>query len=303
MRSDCPFNAAGYLSGLATIGTPEPHASGRFSVLRRPVPGTPWHDGMGPWPYLWVDGPADLDALCDDFRHLLTLTVVLQPGYVPPARMHQAVLLKTHFVYNPQLPAPALSRRTQARLRQCQETAQFSEVAGREERLEMVGIYRRLMARRSLVGSYVDLPPEHFESIADLPGGVFFKVADASGTGAMACAAHFGGMLQVLHMASTDEGLRWNASYLLMAGMQEYARDHGLKMLTGGMPDAAASSLSRFKERWANDRAPVYMLRIVNQPERYAALCAGAPEGTNFFPAYRAPAARHVTASAELEMA
>jgi len=280
---------------------PVPHASGRFSLLSRTVPGTSWQDGVGPWPYLWIDGPDMLDALRDDFGHLLTVTVVLQPGYQPPAGMKEARLLKTHFVYDPRLPAPELSRRSFARLEECRKRARFVEVLGRAERLEFANLYRRLMDRRGLVGSYVDLPLAHFESIADLPGSVFFKVADAAGTGAMACAAQFGDMLQVLHMASTDEGLRWNASYLLMAGMQGFARDNGVKLLTGGMPDAAASSLGTFKTRWANDRLPVYMLQIVNQPERYAALCKDAPEGTTFFPAYRTPGFRPAATLSQCE--
>jgi len=294
----CPFNTAAYVSGLTSIGTLEPHGSGRFSLLSRAVAGTPWQDGVGPWPYLWIDGPDMLDALRDDFRHFVTVTAVLQPGYVPPAGMTGARLFKEHFVYDPGLPTPALSRRSRDRLAACRERARFVEVTRREDRLEMVSLYRRLVERRGLGGSYVDLPVAHFESIADLACSVFFKVADADGTGAMACGARFGDMLQVLHMASTDEGLRWNASYLLMAGMQDYARDHGIKLLTGGMPDAAASSLGTFKTRWANDRMPVYMLQIVNQPERYAALCADVPAGTAFFPAYRTPGLRpEVTAS------
>lgn len=289
---NCPFNTVDYVSGLTSIGVPVPHASGRFSLLSRTVAGTSWQDVAGPWPYLWVDGPEVLDALRDDFRHFLTVTVVFQPGYLPPAGMNEARLFKMHLVYDPRLPAPALSRRSFSRLEACRESASFMEVLGREERLEMANLYRRLVDRRGLRGSYVDFPLAHFESIADLPGSVFFKVADAAGTGAMACATQFGDMLQVLHMASTDEGLRWNASYLLMAGMQGFARDNGVRLLTGGMPDGAATGLDIFKARWANDRLPVHMLRIVNQPERYAALCKDVPSGITFFPAYRTPGLR-----------
>lgn len=298
----CPFNTAAYVAGLTSIGTPASHVSGRFSLLSRTVAGTSWQDGVGPWPYLWVDGPDMLDALRDDFRHFLTVTVVLQPGYLPPASLKEAQLFKTHFVYDPRLPAPELSRRSFDRLAECRARARFVEVLGRGEKLEMVNLYRRLLDRRDLRGSYVDFPLAHFESIADLPGSVFFKVADAAGTGAMACAARFGDMLQVLHMASTDEGLRWNASYLLMAGMQSFACEKRVKLLTGGMPDAAPSSLGTFKTRWANDRLPVYMLQIVNQPERYADLCKDVPEGTTFFPAYRMPGLRPEATPSCLEL-
>jgi hypothetical protein len=283
----CPFNTPAYAAGLGHLGAVEMHAAGRFPVLRRRVPGTSLWDGVGPWPYLWVDSPSDLDALREDFRHLVTLTVVTQPGYVPRARSGEAVFLKQHFVYDPALPAPVLSRRARARLRRCEAAGTFEVVPRGEAWPAMTEAYAGLVRRRRLTGSLFDMPDDHFEAIAHLDESVFFRVRDASGTGAMACGVVFGGLLQILHTATTENGLTWNASYLLMHSLQTYSRGSGVRLLLGGMPDSGTDGLRIFKERWVNSFAPVYLLRIVNDPARYAALCSGAAAGVSFFPAYR----------------
>jgi hypothetical protein len=131
------------------------------------------------------------------------------------------------------------------------------------------------------------MPGGHFEAIADLDKSVLFRVRDAAGTGAMACGVVFGGLLQILHTATTESGLTWNASYLLMHGLQTFSRELGVRLLLGGMPESGTDGLRIFKARWVNSHAPVYLLRIVNDPARYAALCSGASADASFFPAYR----------------
>ncbi len=285
----CPFNTETYAGALTNIGTPEIHPGRRLFVLRRPIGQTALFDGVGPWPYLWIDGRGDIDALHEGYRHLVTLAVVTQPGHVPQVPGDGATLLKQHFVYDPSLPPPALSTRTRLRLRQSEAVGAFEAVNDRASRLAMVDIYDGLKRRRRLEGGFFDYPRRHFEIIADLPGSVFFRTANAAGTGAMACGVLYGDMLQILHTAISADGLRWNASYLLMYGLQAFARDRGVRLLTGGMPDSGSDGLRIFKQRWANSFAPVYLLRIVNDPERYRALSAPRATPTPYFPAYRAP--------------
>jgi hypothetical protein len=289
MPQPCPFNSVFYTSGLSSIGAPEPHHSGRLSLLRRPIEGTALFDGMGSWPYQWIDGPEDIDCLYEDFRHLVSVTVVTQPGYVPRGRGEDAVLLKQHYVYDPALPAPALSARAQARLNRCADIATFECATDSARCARMTEMYEQLMIRRGLRGSYVDFPARHFEVIDTLPCGLFFQVRGDVGVGAMCCGVRFGDMLQILHTASSPEGLRWDASYLLMAGLQAYARENGVRLLTGGMPSGGSEGLRIFKQRWSNRFEPAYLLRIVNNPAQYAALSAANASATSFFPAYRAP--------------
>ena len=284
----CPFNGIGYVAGLANIGVPDQQAGSPVVLLRRPIVGTGLSDGMGPWPYAWIGNDDDITALRACFSHLVSVTTVTQPGYEPPAALVDAVPLKQHYVYDPSLPTPEHSRRARLRLRRCEEQARFEIVSDRPGRLEMVPLYERLKLRRRFGGSFMDFAAAHFESIAALDTARFFRVVDDVGTGAMACGVLFGDMLQILHITTTEHGLGWNASYLLMHGLQGFARDSGVRLFTGGMPDSGSAGLRVFKERWANDLAPVYLLRIVNDPARYAELGAGR-QPTTFFPAYRAP--------------
>ena len=303
MDRSCPFHSDLYASGLDRLGEVRRGARSGFPIFQRPIPGTDRADGVGPWPYMWVGGPQDIAALREDFRDLVTIAAVTQPGYVPCGAAASASLLKVHFVYDPRRPAPELSRRSRLRLARCEDRATFDPVESFEGRMRMADIHARLIGRRGLRGSYVDFPREHFAAIAGLDAAAFFEVRDAQGIGAMACGVVFAGMLQVLHMASTDEGLHWNASYLLMAGLQRYVRTHGLRLLTGGMPDAGTAGLQRFKQRWANHAEPVYLLRIVNDEAAYADLCGRGAAAADFFPAYRAPSAARAAAPSEPQYA
>lgn len=289
----CPFNTRPYAAGLSNIGDVEMDPAGRFPVLRRPIAGTAFWDGAGPWPYLWIEDASDIEALCQDFRHLVTVTVVTQPGYLPRGLLSRgrgidAVFFKEHFVYDPDLPAQSLSQRARARLRRCEAVGSFEIVRSLPERMAMAPLYEALKRRRGLLGGFFDKGPAHFRAIAGLSESIFFRVTRASGIGAMACGVIFGGMLQILHMAASEDGLGWDASYLLMHGLQTFAREQRLWLLTGGLPAGAAEGLRIFKARWANRFEPVHLLRIVNQPSVYAGLCAGRPP-SGYFPAYRAP--------------
>ncbi len=100
----CPFNTEFYARGLSNIGEVEMDPTFRIPVLRRPIAGTTLSDGVGPWPYLWIENDSDIEKLYVSFRHLVTLSVVTQPGYIPKAQGGDAKLLKQHYVYDPSLP-------------------------------------------------------------------------------------------------------------------------------------------------------------------------------------------------------
>ncbi|UIN34046.1 hypothetical protein [Methylobacterium oryzae] len=282
----CPFNTEVYAKALPNLGEVEMDPTFQLPVLRRRIPGTAYSDGVGPWPYLWIESDADIEKLYVGFRHLVTLSIVTQPGHVPKAKGDDAKFLKQHYVYDPGLPRRPLSRRARERLSRCEAHAAFEVVSNEHQRMEMVGLYEGLKHRRGLTGGLFDHGRRYFENISELNNGIFFRVLNNQGLGAMACGVEFAGILQILHTVISEHGLRWNASYLLMHGLQDYARAHRLRLLTGGMPDAGADGLRIFKERWANSFAPVYLLRIVNDRPRYAELCAG-KDGDGYFPAYR----------------
>ncbi len=254
-------------------------------MLSRPTPRGNQVDGIGSWPYLWLDDCGET-ALRRDYLDLVTVTAVSQPGYVPHERREDVTLLKHHYGYDPALPRPPLSARSQRRLDECRSSAVFEQVEDPDERMSLFPLYRALVRRRRLAGGFFDFPRTHFEVLADAPAVLIYRVRLDTRVGAMACAVPVGDRLQVLHTVPTEDGLTWNASYLLMAGLQDVADQRGVPVLFGGLPDNASDGLRTFKERWSNVTEPVYLFRIVNDPEAYERLCRGIVH-RDFFPAYR----------------
>jgi len=279
-----PFNRIEYAATLPRMGRPEAAPDGGFFVLSRPIPGTDLRDGVGPWPYTWISGAGDIDAMHQAFPHLVTLTVVTQPGYVPD---RGTAPFKHHRVFDPARPVPALSPRARQRLARCERQASFTIVRGERERMEIAGVYASLKRRRGLEGGFFDFAPDHFAALAKMREAMFFKVSRGAETGAMACGVRFGDILQMLHMPNSEAGLKWNASYLMMHGLQQLARAEGVRVMFGGLPRGASAGLDVFKARWSNGLLPVHMLRIVNDRRRYAGLCADLAVRDDYFPAYR----------------
>ena len=289
-QNDCPFNAPPYLSGLTHLGSTVSHPTHPISILKRLIPGTSCYDGVGAWPYICINGPDDLEALANGFPDMLTITAVTQPGYVPPDETKNSlVLFKQHYAYDPRLPLKALSTRTVARLKQCEKTTAFHMVTDTARHLRMAHLYNRLKIRRDLTNAYLDFPLSHFEQIAALKSSIFFEVTHPDGIGAIACGVIWGDVLQMLHMACSDDGLKWNASYRLMAGLQAFSKNQNIRLLTGGMPAGGSKGLDVFKSRWSNTMVPVYLLRIINDQKQYSALCAQVGSDQTYFPAYRGP--------------
>ena len=110
----CLFNSVEYAKGLSHLGVPRTHEGSGITVLSRPTPDGGHVDGIGPWPYLWLDEAGE-QALRRDFGELVTVAAVSQPGYIPQADS-DATLLKHHFGYDPALPRPKLSNRSRRRL-------------------------------------------------------------------------------------------------------------------------------------------------------------------------------------------
>ena len=283
----CPFNSAAYLSALAHLGSVQTRTRAPFPILKRPVQATQHFDGLGAWPFVCVDRDEELKALVEAFGDLITLTLVTQPGYRPRGARGNALRFKDHFIFDPSRPYPPLSKRTREHLRRAAKNFEFGVAGSRDEALAIVPLYAELKRRRGLEGGFFDFPDAHFKTLAALPDSVFFQVRDAHGPAGMACGVVFGDWLQVLHIAVSDAGLRQDAGYLLMQGMLDVAVKERRQLALGGLPRQGDQGLKRFKLRWSNLTAPVYLSRFVNDPGTYAELCRGR-EQERYFPAYRA---------------
>lgn len=286
----CPFSSIDYLQGLSNLGVVDQHPQLPFAVLRRTIPGTNNIDGIGPWPYRWILNDSDVEVFKEGFRHLVTLCVVTHPGWETSSKLAGNISiqpLKDHFVFDPAKPTPLLSKRAINRLKMADEHGEFEVVNSPEEQLVIAGLYEQLKLRRKLSGGFFDMTATHFESISRLPGALFFRVKDSNGIGAMACGVIINHFLQILHIVPTEHGLTWNASYLMMYGLQDYVRKQGLILLTGGMPAGGSNGLSIFKNRWSNAFLPVKMLCIVNDQKTANKLADKLGNNSNYFPNYR----------------
>lgn len=290
MPVSCPFSSIDYLRGLSNIGVVDQHSELPFAVLKRKIQDTCLMDGIGPWPYRWISNESDVEVFREGFPHLVTLTVVTHPGWEPStslARKLNIQRLKDHYVFDPGKNTPILSRRGINRLKEAEHRGNFEVISSCDEKLIIADLYEQLKLRRNLIGGFFDMPMHHFASIARLPGSVFFRVRDSYELGAMACGVIINHFLQILHIVPTAYGLTWNASYLMMYGLQEYVRQHNLILLTGGMPASGSSGLHIFKNRWANDFLSVNMLCIVNDQTTTDKLAANYGSHSNYFPNYR----------------
>jgi hypothetical protein len=269
-RHFCPFNSHAYLSCLTHLGEVDTRPSAPSAVLRRPIPGSPRFDGLGPWPYMWLERPQQIAELSEAHSDRVTLTAVTQPGFRPTGAATDAIYFKDHYLYDPSLGFPILSKRTREHQRRAEQVYTFDIPADPHERLAIVAVFEELKRRRGLAGGFFDFPRAHFERVAHLESAVFFRVSDANAAAGIACGVMFDGMIHLLHIAIPDDGLRKDASYMLMGEVLEFARERRLLLALGGLPNSAGEGVRRFKARWSNRRAPVHLLRLVNdgQPTR-----------------------------------
>ena len=285
----CPFNSRSYVASLSHLGEVAWRPSSPAAIIRRPVPRSDAFDGLGPWPYLWVNDPSDVETLRDAFADFLTLTFVTQPGFRPHSQDSDALHLKDHFIYDPALPFPEFSKRTLKHLRRSAESWEFDVVTGFEDRLVLQTLYDGLKERRGLAGGFFDFANVHFETLARMKEAVFFSARDQAGVEAVVCAIAFGEWIVMFHNAATERGLRSDVSYFLMNAILAFAKRENKKLILGGIPRGANDGLSRFKARWSNRSEPVFLHRIVNDRAAYNKLVRW-DQSSGYFPAYRSAA-------------
>jgi hypothetical protein len=284
-----PLNSLEYASGLTHLGRAVARAGSPSAILVRKIPKSILEDGMGPWPYTWINARSELISLQQIYHELVTITLVTQPGYIPVLEETDAIYLKDHFLYDPTLPHPTFRKRTRKHLRRASGEWEFELTSRHEDGILMYVIYQDLKRRRSLSGGFFDFPRSHFERLATLRGALFFRASDQFGVAAMACSVEHAGWIQMIHFVISDRGLRSDVAYFLMEEILNYAKSEMKIVNLGGTPSGFAHGVERFKARWSNRREPVFLHRIVNSPETYEEL-ASTTKSHNYFPSYRSPA-------------
>lgn len=284
------FNRLDYAECFGHLGRVRSTPTSPLSVIVRSIGSTGYADGMLAPPYGWLDAD-DLTDLANTHPDLVTITGVLAPG-LEPGRGAPTRRYKEHFVLDPDLPPPALSKRTRAHIRRGEKRWRIDPSTPPTAR-EVSLVFGQMIARRSLGATQHGHPDEHFEQLLQIDGVTALGVHDGTQWGSIAVVASGPDGAHVLHAVTSDLGLRTDAGPVLMSHLTREHRAAGTPLFIGGVPDHDPGGMTRFKRRWSNTTRPVHLITIVNRPEVSHLLCGPNDEAAAFFPAYRAaPATR-----------
>lgn len=290
-----------YARSLDEFGEPvELPRSGGW-ILKRPIPGTPYLDGMGCYPIFacqdWSGLKKDLDQL---ESQLVSLSLVTDPfGHYT----HQELLLsfrdvakpyKEHFVVDLKQPRAefvashhkrnALKALQNVRIEVCMNPIQFLD--------EWCTLYDNLIERHRIKG-IATFSHRSFVGQLSLPGMIAFRATTGEKTVGMILWV-VQNKIAYYHLgAYSPEGYELKASFALFWKLLEYFQYSGLDWLSlgagAGVQGDENDGLSRFKRGWATGtRMSFFCGRIFDAGKYNEIIPAHRITDTNYFPVYRA---------------
>jgi hypothetical protein len=296
-----PAGAAGYthpayLASLAHIGTPVRLPSSGGWVLQRSIPGTEWHDCIGPYPlFLCGDWPAlrdDLAALAGEGA--VSVTIVPDPfgtystnllastfDVVREVKRRSIVNLQENFevAMSPQHRRRAARALERIRVDRCTEPHEYADA--------WVECYRAFAATRG-IGGPAAFPARSLIDQLSVPGMRMYRAAsDEAALGFslwMIDGAHAYGHLA----AYTEYGREAGVAYAFYASVLADLQESGISQVDLGAGLDAGDGLERWKEGWTRLSLPSMICGAMLRPSEYASLSLARGAGdTSYFPAYR----------------
>ncbi len=258
------------------------------AILIQAIAGYPYCDGRLPWPYVALPEMGEL-LIKAEFPDLVSITGVIAPSSTCPsstAADHELVPFKPHFIFDPSVGSIILSKKSASNLRKGRRVWWAADANSSEGWEAFDDIYRQFIGDHRLTGGFYDFGDDHFPRLSGICSMRLFGVRSSTAWGAMACGAHHGKELHLMHIRVTEQGYRSFASYVLMDEVTRYCEANGLALFLGGLRHGADDGLLRFKRRWTNRTLPAWLLKIVVRPAVYDHL---AIPGNPFFPGYRLP--------------
>ncbi len=292
------YGHPGYPDALAEFGTPVALSRSGGWFLRRRIPGSPWSDGISPYPYLachdWSSLATDLSALDDD---LVSLTATPCPfgdytlDDLKCAFPDWLVHFKDHFVADLSIPVARFASRHHLKLAERSLrglTVEFTEHPA-QHLDEWVTVFEHTKQRFGISGIRA-FSRESFAKQFALPG-VVMSLARRDGR-AIAVHVHvLHGDVAYAHVAAaTPEARTLNASYAL------YLED--IRCLSarvrwidwGGSAGIgrADSGLTAFKRGWSTETRPAFIGGRILHAKRYRELTRSlSKDAEQYFPPYR----------------
>lgn len=290
-----PYDLPAYAAALDHIGRPHRIDGWHATMLHRAIPGTDGcRDAMGPWPYSSAPQPGTLAGAFRQSRDaaIVTLRAVLRPDQPPSCEAlrrdgFELIPLKEHFVFDPALDVPERGSRTRRNLRQAQRVWHVEPVALADHWQAIGGWHDALVARRRF-GGITALRREHFRAISGIEGFQSLGAFDRDGLGAMLVVCLTRASVHFHLIAGTDRAYRTAGFYALYeAAIRLWAGPRALYL--GGAPEGpGGDGIARFKCRFANRRASVWMLTATPDPQACEQLLTTlGPSRPGWFPPYR----------------
>jgi len=288
-----------YAESLAEFGTPVFLPASQGWILRRQIPGTPYHDAMGCYPLFtcrdWSRLETDLASIGTD---LVSLALVADPfGDYEDAGLKRCFTtvfpFKEHFIVDLSLPVTTsisahhryYGRKAQraVRVELCPDPTRFLD--------EWLVLYENLKARQGIRG-IAEFSKRAFEVQMQVPGAVMFRGV---------CGGNTVGMMiwyvwdrkGYWHLSAYSQaGYQLRASYALLSYAIEYFGAEGCRWLdlgaNAGLSGNSEDGLAQFKRGWATGTRPAYFCGRTFHQDTYDEICrkrGGSP--TKYFPAYR----------------
>lgn len=293
------YASAHYARSLREFGEPLPLPGAKGWLLKRRIPGSPHHDGMGCYPLFscmdWTRLPEDLDALKND---LVSVTLVADPfGSHGEALLRSCfpdlcVTYKEHYVVDLEsVSLETISSHHRRNVRRGLRELDVEFCGNPEAHLDdWRRLYGELIRRHGIKGMAA-FSQDAFRRQMNIPGLVMQRAVHDGETVGMVLWFLEGGVARYHLGAYSARGYELRASYALFWSALERFRGKGRTVALGaaaGARPGGAGGLDRFKAGWATGAVPAFLCGRILQPERYAALCAGRPDAGDYFPAYRA---------------
>lgn len=300
MTARHPYASDAYAAAFGAPFRPILLPEWQTSLLLRPIGETGREDAASCYPWTVIAPGA---SLTDGLRRLresgaISVVLVLDPLSLPRSAsllsdFHVARPFKRHFIVDRQQGAPTFSSHHRYEIRRAERRCAVREIALADHLAEWTLLYGALIERHGITGIQ-RFSRGYFDALARLPELVVYGAfVDRRVVGMSLWLRH--GERACSHLAATsDEGYRAGASYLLYAAAIEGLADCRWLDLggTSGGEDDASSGLARFKRGFANATAEAWLCGHVLDEEAYARLSRDLPS-TPFFPCYRQPLGDH----------
>jgi len=288
----------GYVTSLMEFGTPQELVRCGAWILKRQIPGFPYHDAMGCYPLFacqdWAQLPHDLEEIRDE---LVCLFMVTDPfgkyDLAGLSRCFKDVFFpyKEHFItdlsypindivsskYNRKYTRQALKN---IDVERCDDPIQFLD--------EWVGLYNHLIHRHNISGLRA-FSRTAFSKQLSIPGMVMFRALHEGAT----VGAHLWyvmGEVAYSHLSAYSPiGYELRASYALQWSAIEYLAGKIRWLNQGaGIRSDGTDGLSRFKRGWSTGTRMAYFCgRIFDNEKYWEIVKAKSISTTDYFPAYR----------------